>query len=189
MYPQLCLVGYDGWARGQQVIYFRLTLVCIAQIKGLIIDYHTHSCAIAIPSNSFIIDNPNVSYSMQLVWESHTFVWLTMCLRVPQQNLILRPCFPMQSIREGDCVIIYETLSKMNQIIIRKGASFQNGFGHFYHDDFIGKPFGTKVESWFRVFLVWHLWFLSGFCTRKVQFWFCFCTETKSRALRNLSKT
>ena len=52
----------------------------------------------------------------------------------------------MQFISEGDVVIIYEKLSKMNQITIKRGISFQNSFGQFYHDDFIGKPYGSKVS-------------------------------------------
>ena len=63
----------------------------------------------------------------------------------PKSYFFKAPHLLMRSISEGDPVIIYETVSKMNQIIIRKGATFQNAFGHFYHDDFIGKQYGTKV--------------------------------------------
>lgn len=51
----------------------------------------------------------------------------------------------MSIINEGDIVIIYESNTKLSQIKIHKGDSFQNKFGFFYHDEFIGRPYGSKV--------------------------------------------
>ncbi|EFJ36216.1 hypothetical protein SELMODRAFT_79269 [Selaginella moellendorffii] len=49
------------------------------------------------------------------------------------------------SIREGDVVIVYERHDRMKAVTVRKGGELQNRFGVFRHDDWIGKPFGSRV--------------------------------------------
>jgi tRNA (adenine57-N1/adenine58-N1)-methyltransferase len=48
---------------------------------------------------------------------------------------------------DGDLVVVYERHDALDHFYIRKGQIFQNKFGAFYHSDFIGKPFGSKVYS------------------------------------------
>jgi hypothetical protein len=49
--------------------------------------------------------------------------------------------------REGDLVICYERHDSMDHFILQASKIFNNKFGAFYHCDFIGKPFGTRVKS------------------------------------------
>lgn len=49
--------------------------------------------------------------------------------------------------KEGDLVVLYEGYNAMDQLTIRRGATFNNRFGTFHHKDFIGKPFGSKIYS------------------------------------------
>eukprot|EP01041_Mallomonas_annulata_P007924 gene7924-16215_t len=48
---------------------------------------------------------------------------------------------------EGDLVVIYERHDSMNHIYLEGGQIFNNKFGAFPHNDFIGKPFGSKIFS------------------------------------------
>lgn len=47
----------------------------------------------------------------------------------------------------GDLAILYENPVKMHQIYLQAGAIFNCRFGHFKHDDIIGKNPGSKVFS------------------------------------------
>ena len=47
-------------------------------------------------------------------------------------------------------VILYERHDSLDKMICRRGEVLQNRFGKFYHDDIIGKPFGTRVKSFFN---------------------------------------
>ncbi len=47
----------------------------------------------------------------------------------------------------GDLVITYERHDSMSYLFLEKGKMYNNKFGSFYHDDFIGQPFGTKISS------------------------------------------
>ena len=49
--------------------------------------------------------------------------------------------------KHGDLVIIYERHDSLNHIYLSRGEILNNKFGHFYHDDLIGMPFGSKVVS------------------------------------------
>jgi tRNA (adenine57-N1/adenine58-N1)-methyltransferase len=49
------------------------------------------------------------------------------------------------TIHEGDLVIMYQGFGTMTPVWVTKGDILNNRHGHFYHDDLIGKPFGTKV--------------------------------------------
>jgi tRNA (adenine57-N1/adenine58-N1)-methyltransferase catalytic subunit len=47
----------------------------------------------------------------------------------------------------GDVVIIYERHDTISYIQLEAYGYFENKFGLFYHNHFIGKPFGTKIYS------------------------------------------
>lgn len=49
--------------------------------------------------------------------------------------------------KHGDLVIVYERHDSLNHVYLSKGAILNNKFGAFYHDDLIGKAFGSKVVS------------------------------------------
>ncbi|KAG0516452.1 hypothetical protein BDA96_09G004500 [Sorghum bicolor] len=48
-------------------------------------------------------------------------------------------------ITEGDTVVVYERHDAMRAVAVRAGWVLQNRFGVFRHDDWIGRPFGSKV--------------------------------------------
>ncbi|KAJ1265510.1 hypothetical protein BS78_08G081300 [Paspalum vaginatum] len=50
-------------------------------------------------------------------------------------------------IAEGDTVVVYERHDAMRAVAVRAGGVLQNRFGVFRHDDWIGRPFGSKVFS------------------------------------------
>ncbi|KAL6660377.1 hypothetical protein ACP70R_001923 [Stipagrostis hirtigluma subsp. patula] len=45
----------------------------------------------------------------------------------------------------GDTVVVYERHDAMRAVAVRAGGVLQNRFGVFRHDDWIGRPFGSKV--------------------------------------------
>lgn len=51
------------------------------------------------------------------------------------------------SIEEGSLIVIFESFDNLNFVYAKKGEIFNNRNGHFYHDDFLGKPFGSKIRS------------------------------------------
>lgn len=50
-------------------------------------------------------------------------------------------------IRAGDLVVIQPTFNKLDFVYCQPGEVYSNRNGKFPHDDFIGKPFGTKLRS------------------------------------------
>lgn len=52
---------------------------------------------------------------------------------------------PNYLIKENDIVYYMETKDVYKYIRVKVGESFQNKYGHFCHDDFIGKEKGTKI--------------------------------------------
>lgn len=52
-----------------------------------------------------------------------------------------------ETITEDSLVVIFESFDSLKFCYPQKGKIFSNRNGHFYHDDFIGKPFGCKVRS------------------------------------------
>ncbi|GJN37073.1 hypothetical protein PR202_gb25994 [Eleusine coracana subsp. coracana] len=50
-------------------------------------------------------------------------------------------------IAEGDTVVVYERHDAMRAVAVRAGGVLQNRFGVFRHDDWLGRPFGSKVYS------------------------------------------
>jgi tRNA (adenine57-N1/adenine58-N1)-methyltransferase len=49
--------------------------------------------------------------------------------------------------RAGDLVILSTSHDSADHLWLTPGALLDNKFGHFRHDEFIGKPFGTKVKA------------------------------------------
>lgn len=49
--------------------------------------------------------------------------------------------------KDGDLVILYEGHESMDHLYLEAGKIFNNKFGSFYHADFIGKPYGSKICS------------------------------------------
>jgi len=54
---------------------------------------------------------------------------------------------PHSKIQEGDLVVIFESFENLKFAYVRCGDQYANRFGQFPHEDFIGKPFGTKLRS------------------------------------------
>ncbi|BBN13969.1 tRNA (adenine57-N1/adenine58-N1)-methyltransferase catalytic subunit [Marchantia polymorpha subsp. ruderalis] len=50
-------------------------------------------------------------------------------------------------IQDGDLLIVYESHKQMKAVTVSKGGEFQNRYGLFAHNDWIGKPFGSKVTG------------------------------------------
>lgn len=48
---------------------------------------------------------------------------------------------------DDDLIIVYERHDNMKAVKVKKGSELQNRFGVFKHSDWIGKPFGSKVQS------------------------------------------
>jgi tRNA methyltransferase complex GCD14 subunit len=49
--------------------------------------------------------------------------------------------------QHGDLTIIYERHDSLNHVYLSRGEILNNKFGAFYHDDLIGRPFGSKIVS------------------------------------------
>ncbi len=60
-------------------------------------------------------------------------------------NLI--PKLTTRIMKSGDLVITYERHDSLDQLYLENGKIFNNKFGSFHHDDFIGKPYGSKITS------------------------------------------
>lgn len=50
-------------------------------------------------------------------------------------------------IHEGDLVVIMEAFDCLSFVYAKKGTMYFNRNGHFPHESFIGKPFGSKIRS------------------------------------------
>eukprot|EP00959_Pyramimonas_sp_CCMP1952_P159812 3342500-Pyramimonas_sp.AAC.1 len=50
-------------------------------------------------------------------------------------------------IQDGDLVIVYERHDKMKPVYVKNGENYQNRFGTFFHREWIGIPFGSKVRA------------------------------------------
>jgi len=61
-------------------------------------------------------------------------------------NAHLRPEVDDGLIREGSHVILYTTRDSIDTIIVKKGATLDNKHGRFFHNDLIGKRYGTRVR-------------------------------------------
>jgi tRNA (adenine57-N1/adenine58-N1)-methyltransferase len=49
--------------------------------------------------------------------------------------------------KHTDLVIVYERHDSLDHFYLSDNAIFNNKFGTFHHNDMIGKPFGTKIQS------------------------------------------
>jgi len=49
--------------------------------------------------------------------------------------------------KEGDLIITYERHDSMDHLYLSENQIFGNKYGAFHHNDFIGKPFGSKIMS------------------------------------------
>ena len=47
----------------------------------------------------------------------------------------------------GDLVILYSGHSSVSHIWLTPAAIVDNKFGRFHHNDFLGKPFGSRIAS------------------------------------------
>lgn len=52
-----------------------------------------------------------------------------------------------ETIQQGDLVVIMESFDRLTFVYVDEGKIYDNRNGHFYHKDFIGKPFGSKIRS------------------------------------------
>jgi len=52
-----------------------------------------------------------------------------------------------ETITQGSLVVVFESFDNLKFCYAEKGNIFSNRNGHFYHDDFIGRPFGCKIRS------------------------------------------
>lgn len=50
-------------------------------------------------------------------------------------------------IKAGDLVIVYERFDSMKSVYVNPGESYGNRYGNFKLKDWVGKPFGSRVES------------------------------------------
>mmetsp|Transcript_27092 Transcript_27092/g.48596 ORF Transcript_27092/g.48596 Transcript_27092/m.48596 type:complete len:277 (+) Transcript_27092:31-861(+) len=57
----------------------------------------------------------------------------------------MEPFFAAAVARAGSCAIIYESVDSIKAITLTPGKTFTNKFGIFKHNDFIDKPFGSKI--------------------------------------------
>ena len=52
-----------------------------------------------------------------------------------------------EQMKIGDTVIIYEGFNDLYLSRLSIGGYFQNRYGHYAHEDIIGKPFGSRIRS------------------------------------------
>lgn len=50
-------------------------------------------------------------------------------------------------VQEGDYAILYIGYNDLQPILLKHGESLQNKHGHFFHSDFIGKPYGHQIKA------------------------------------------
>ena len=60
-------------------------------------------------------------------------------------------------LREGDVVIVYSSPVLMSPVQLQSGAIHSNRYGHFHHDDFIGRPAGSRISARQRAGFVYAL--------------------------------
>ena len=54
---------------------------------------------------------------------------------------------PSSKILPSSLVVIFESFDSLDFVYAQPGEVFHNRNGHFYHDDFINKPYGCKIRS------------------------------------------
>lgn len=63
-------------------------------------------------------------------------------------NAFIRPDDDDGLIQDGSHVILYSTRDNIETLIVKRHATFDNKHGHFLHNDFIGKPYGSRVRPY-----------------------------------------
>lgn len=65
-----------------------------------------------------------------------------------KSSLYQERILPTKSVVEtGALIVIFESFDNLNFVYAKPGETFKNRNGHFPHEDFIGKPFGSIVRS------------------------------------------
>lgn len=54
---------------------------------------------------------------------------------------------PSSKIVPSSLVVIFESFDCLDFVYVKPGEVFHNKNGHFYHDDFVDKPYGSKIRS------------------------------------------
>lgn len=49
--------------------------------------------------------------------------------------------------QDGDTVVVYQGVTELTQVTLKTGEILRGRFGEFLHDEFIGRPFGSKVRE------------------------------------------
>ena len=49
--------------------------------------------------------------------------------------------------QNGDLTIVYERHTTLDHLYLKSGEILNNRYGSFYHDDFIGRPYGSRIVS------------------------------------------
>uniref|UniRef100_A0A7S1ZKV0 tRNA (adenine(58)-N(1))-methyltransferase n=1 Tax=Ditylum brightwellii TaxID=49249 RepID=A0A7S1ZKV0_9STRA len=74
--------------------------------------------------------------------EQHPNISNANCKLYPERSLPSQ-----QIITPNSLVVIFESFTNLNFVYVQPDEIFSNRNGHFHHNDFIGKPFGSKVRS------------------------------------------
>ena len=88
-------------------------------------------------------------------------------------------------IEEGDLVVVYERHDSLDHLFIKKGSILQNKFGTFPHDDMIGRPFGSKIQSrsssgWIYILEPTpELWSMAVHVSSSINIWAIRCNPCK----------
>ena len=57
----------------------------------------------------------------------------------------------------GCVVVVYSSPVLMSPVQLQRGAIHSNRYGHFHHDDFIGRPYGSRIQARLRTGFVYAL--------------------------------
>lgn len=119
---------------------------------------HTHTPSVVTKSTIRYIDVPEKPYEeLSLDEKLHTAAneAATDLFLVPggDSKSINSLAYPERStpqcetIQPGSLVVIFESFDNLKFCYAKTGEIFSNRNGHFHHDDFLGKPFGSKIRS------------------------------------------
>jgi tRNA A58 N-methylase Trm61 len=67
------------------------------------------------------------------------------CTKANIENNYMKPT--IRVMKSGDLIILYERHDSMSYIYLDEGKAYNNKFGNFLHNDFIGNPYGSKIHS------------------------------------------
>jgi hypothetical protein len=60
---------------------------------------------------------------------------------------MLPPASTAGTIGNGSLVLVYESHDTIKPVHVTPGACYQNKYGTFWHDEWLGRPYGSKVHS------------------------------------------